>query len=91
MKQWLRRLVAILVLGTAFAAGRWTHAQAPSPAQAPPAPPQAQAANIVSGSDIGFRVDQFKGRTPVGTWVVRVNGQWVEPDSNVTMKRLTAK
>jgi hypothetical protein len=33
---------------------------------------------VLSGSDVGFRISARKGDTPVGTLVVRVNGQWVE-------------
>jgi hypothetical protein len=29
-------------------------------------------------SDVGFQVDRYKGNTPVGSLVVRRNGQWVE-------------
>ena len=34
---------------------------------------------ILSGGDIGFRVDSIQGNVPVGTLVVRWNGKWVEP------------
>jgi len=34
---------------------------------------------IVSGSDLGFRVEGQIGNTPAGTLVIRVNGQWVVP------------
>jgi hypothetical protein len=34
---------------------------------------------VISGSDIGFRVEGRQGDTPVGTLVVRVDGRWVEP------------
>jgi hypothetical protein len=34
---------------------------------------------VLSGNDIGFRVTGAVGSTPVGTLVVRVNGQWVVP------------
>ena len=34
---------------------------------------------IVSGSDLGFRVEGQVGSTPAGTLVIRVNGQWVVP------------
>jgi hypothetical protein len=33
---------------------------------------------ILSGSDIGFRVEGNKAGKPVGTLVVRIDGQWVE-------------
>jgi hypothetical protein len=34
---------------------------------------------VVSGNDVGFRIEgtDFRGR-PVGTWVIRINGNWVE-------------
>jgi hypothetical protein len=34
---------------------------------------------VIAGNDIGFRVDGYRGKTPVGTLVVRVNGEWLEP------------
>jgi hypothetical protein len=33
---------------------------------------------VLSGSDVGFRIDGQRGRTPVGKIVVRIDGQWVE-------------
>jgi hypothetical protein len=36
---------------------------------------------IVTGGDVGFRVEGLRGgSTPVGTFVVRVNGEWVEAE-----------
>ncbi len=35
---------------------------------------------VLSGSEIGFRIVARRGTTPVGSIVVRVNGQWVEAD-----------
>ena len=32
---------------------------------------------IMMGEDVAFRVEGLRGNTPVGTIVVRVNGQWV--------------
>ena len=71
-------LVVAVVFGTGLMAGRWALAQAP-----------AQTPTIISGSDLGFRVDQHRGNTPVGTLVVRVNGQWVEAEFSVGIKRIT--
>ncbi len=34
---------------------------------------------VLSGSDIGFRVEGKIGNTPAGTLVIRVNNQWVVP------------
>ena len=36
--------------------------------------------DVLSGGDIGFRVEGHKGVTPVGTLVVRIDGKWVEPE-----------
>ena len=33
---------------------------------------------IISGSDLGFRPEGWQGRARTGTWVVRINGEWVE-------------
>jgi hypothetical protein len=33
---------------------------------------------IISGGDIGFRPDGWNGRARTGTWLVRIDGQWVE-------------
>jgi hypothetical protein len=33
---------------------------------------------IISGADIGFRPEGWKGRARTGTWLVRVDGEWVE-------------
>jgi hypothetical protein len=35
---------------------------------------------VISGADIGFRVDSLRGATPLGRLVIKVNGQWVETD-----------
>lgn len=76
----------VLWAASIVAAGAWAHAQAPvAPA------PSSQPPTIISGNDIGFRVDSRKGKTPVGTLVVRVDGQWVEVDFAAAMKRLTAR
>jgi hypothetical protein len=44
-----------------------------------PRTPPVQAPVVISGADLGFRVDGHEGGRPVGTLVVRVNGRWVEP------------
>jgi hypothetical protein len=38
-----------------------------------------QDTKILSGGDIGFRVDSIQGNVPAGTLVIRWNGKWVEP------------
>ena len=41
---------------------------------------------ILSGSDVGFRVEGTdRTGKPVGKWVLRLNGQWVEVGSTPTL------
>jgi hypothetical protein len=46
---------------------------------------------ILSGSDVGFRIEGRSGNTPIGRVVVRINGEWVVPESAGGLKPLTAK
>lgn len=42
--------------------------------------------NVISGANLGFRVERFEGRQVVGTLVVYMNGVWKEsvPSQRVT-------
>jgi hypothetical protein len=62
-------LFGVLCIALLFAVATIVKAQAP--------PRVIPAQGIVSGADLGFRIDGYQGDTPVGTLVVRVNGQWV--------------
>lgn len=86
----LRNRIGLVALWAAsiVGAGAWARAQAQAPAGQPPS---LQAPTVISGSDLGFRIDSRKGDTPVGTLVVRVNGQWIEVDFAMAVKRLTAR
>ena len=33
---------------------------------------------VISGADIGFRPTGWLGKARTGTWVVKINGEWVE-------------
>jgi hypothetical protein len=66
--------VVSLVAAVAVAAGR---AQTPDPRPFGQ-PPDAR---IVTGADIGFRIESWQGNTPTGTWLIRVDGKWVEAAS----------
>jgi hypothetical protein len=35
-------------------------------------------AAVISGNDIGFRPEGWNGKARTGTWLVRLNGEWVE-------------
>jgi hypothetical protein len=41
---------------------------------------------VISGADIGFRVDRDNGDTPVGELVVRRNGKWVAVEFGARLK-----
>ena len=88
MRLVVRLLAGALILVITFAAGRLTHAQARGTPQIQSVP---RPATVLTGNDIGFRVDRQKGDTPVGEFVVRINGQWVEPEFSVGVKRLTSR
>ena len=38
-------------------------------------------AAVISGNDLGFRPEGWNGKARTGTWLVRVNGEWVEAQS----------
>ena len=40
-----------------------------------------EAGAVISGDNIGFRPDGWNGKSRTGTFVVRVNGEWVEAQS----------
>ena len=82
MPRLFRVFIAIVLLVLTLGAGRWASGQTPQfPAQQPD--PNAV---IISGNDVGFRVDRQDterlGRI-TGTWVVRVNGLWIEPAASL--------
>ena len=75
--------VVLATVLTFFVGAAWGSAQAPQPVPAPP--------TILSGADIGFRIQSRNGVTPIGTLVVRVDGKWVVPQHAVGVKLLTTK
>ena len=52
-----------------------------------PAPPSGrftpEAAPVISGADLGFRPEGWQGKARTGTFVVRINGEWVDAVSAV--------
>jgi hypothetical protein len=43
---------------------------------------------IISGADLGFRPEGWNGKARTGTWMVRINGEWIE--AQTTMKAVPA-
>jgi hypothetical protein len=73
--------IALVMLSTFLAGASWGAAQADRVEQVPP--------TVLSGSDVGFRIEGRKGSAPVGTLVIRVDGKWVEPEFAARLKLLT--
>jgi len=67
-----RLVVAILWIVSLVGVASIVHAQAPR--MVPLASPV-----VVSGNDLGFRVEGHVGNRPAGVLVVRVGGEWVIP------------
>ena len=93
MPRLFRFSIPVLIVVLTFGAARWAYAQGAQTPQFPSQQPD-PASPIISGNDIGFRVDRQDterlGRL-TGTWVVRVNGQWIEPAASVRGRPLSTR
>jgi hypothetical protein len=78
-----RTIVAVVFVGGLL--GGWASAQTFQPTQRidPPV--------VLTGSDLGFRVEARRGTTPVGRVVVRIDGQWREAEWPTGPSRLTTQ
>jgi len=86
LKKWFGLIV--IWLTSLMAATAWVRAQGQTAPLVPLATPI-----VVSGSDIGFRVEARRGDKAVGRWVIRssATGQWVEPElAGAAIKPLVA-
>ena len=78
-----RIIVVAIAVVTLIAAAVWARAQAlPSNALEP---------MVVSGADVGFRVDRWQGDTLIGRWVIRHDGKWVEPRTSAGTHRVITR
>jgi hypothetical protein len=78
----LRVLLAAAAVLVTF--GAWAGAQVFS--RTPVDPP-----TVVSGADVGFRITAYERSTPVGTFVVRLKGQWVPVKEDTATSRLSSR
>lgn len=67
-----RYLIPAFVIAVAVIAAAWTKAQSIAVEKVTP--------TVMSGGDVGFRVEGLRGGTPVGRIVVRINGVWVQAE-----------
>jgi hypothetical protein len=74
----MRRKLLAGVVACVLVGGGWVAGQQAQPSQAPVDP------RIVSGADVGFRVEgKSRDGGVIGTWMVRLStGQWVETHSS---------
>ena len=85
-------IVAAVWIVSILLAGLLGYAQAvqvPQPGQAPRTP--APSPTVVFGNDVGFRIDQWQGNTPLGTLVIKKNGEWVPVKDSIGVHRLTSQ
>lgn len=82
------RVVKRLIIGAGFlvslfSAAAWGRAQALDT--------QPTGHVVVSGSDVGFRIEAVRGGKPVGRLVIRQNGEWVEVESPLVVRPMSIK
>jgi hypothetical protein len=74
-------IIAIWAVSLIFAS-QWGQAQnRPSPFDKP---------TVLTGNDIGFQVDQNMGNVVTGTFVVKINGEWVKTGPASPLSNRTA-
>jgi hypothetical protein len=78
-----RRIIGVVVL---IVVALWAATQLH--AQLPPALTLVQP-TIVTGPDVGFRVERVERGIPVGTLVVKVDGKWVDAQFSGGVVRAT--
>ena len=70
-----------LIVLTVFlaVAAVWASAQVTRPpSETELKPMDLVAPTVISGSDLGFRIESNRDNVPVGRLVVRINGRWVD-------------
>jgi len=93
MRKWT--VVGFIWVLTLVATGLWVHAQSnprvvPSPRSTPNN--DNEIPTIISGNDIGFRVDGWnKDGTPIGRIVVHQEGKWLDVTLSGRVRPLSTK
>ena len=81
-----KRIALVLVWALSLIiVGAFAHAQTPAQRGTTPTP------TIISGGDLGFRVARQSGDHVMGTFVVRINGEWVVAEPAPGAKALSLK
>lgn len=80
--------LTVLTVFLAVAAA-WASAQVTRPPSSETGikPMDLVAPQVISGSDLGFRVESNRDGVPVGRLVVRINGRWVDAQVGTSGQR----
>lgn len=93
MRKWIA--IGLVWVVTVVATGLWAHAQSNPRIVPPPRPPQTPDTEIpviISGNDLGFRVEGWnRDGTPIGRIVVHQEGKWLEVTLSGRVRPLAAK
>ena len=95
MRKWIA--IGLVWVTTLVATGLWVHAQSnprliPPPRPSPSPSDSNEIPTIISGNDIGFRVESWrKDGTPIGRIVVHQEGKWLDVTLSGRVRPLTTK
>jgi hypothetical protein len=92
MRKWIG--VGVIWVVTLVATGLWAHAQSNPRVLPPPRTPPGSddIPVIISGNDIGFRVESWsKDGTPIGRIVVHQEGKWLDVTLSGRVRPLATK
>jgi hypothetical protein len=78
LRDW--RVVALWALSLVVAGMLSATAQVPSRGTEPGAF-LLNSPTVLSGDDVGFRLERVRDGVPIGRVVIRVDGRWVEPEA----------
>jgi hypothetical protein len=81
-----RRPIAVVVVlvATLIIAGVWLRAQGRGVGPGPSSDLITESPTVVSGENIGFRLERTQDGIAIGTLVVRVDGRWVDTDLRIS-------
>ena len=79
----MRMLIIVLWALSLIIVSAIAHAQTPAQRGTTPA--------IISGSDLGFRVERQRSDRVYGTFLVRINGEWVVAEPATGLKPLSVR
>ena len=88
MKRGNLKKIGLIVIWAAslMLVAQWGHSQT---AQTPKTAFDVPLGTIISGNDVGFRLDGFGNAGVTGVWMVKLNGAWMPATASTTSRPLT--